>query len=82
MADVKFVQIMGRGGEGRGGWTICLGSISHAHGPMGDQKTASYSGHPEFDSRSEEYPQVGLETFVRLHSSQTVIQPPDIVGLH
>jgi hypothetical protein len=47
-----------------GGWTICLGSISHVHGPMGDQKTASYSGHPEFDSRSEEYPKMGLETFV------------------
>ena len=59
MADVKFVRIMGDGGGG-GGEPFAWGSISHAHGTMGDQKTASYSGHPKFDSRSEDYPQVGL----------------------
>jgi len=53
-------QICADNGEVGGGCTICLGSISHVHGPMGDQKTASYSGHPAFDSRSEEYPQVDL----------------------
>jgi hypothetical protein len=59
MADVKFVRIIG------GGVDHLLGvDFACTRGQMGDQKTGSYSGHPEFHSRSEEYPKVGLESFV------------------
>ena len=51
-------------GAGAGGRPFAWGSISHVQGPMGGQKTAPYSGYPEFDSRSEEYRQADRETFV------------------
>jgi hypothetical protein len=55
MADVKFVRVLGG---------ICFGSFSHVHGRMSDQKTGSYLGCPEFDSRSKEYSEVGLDTLI------------------